>query len=149
MTGSKRLGELLLEAEAITAEDLERALEIQSSSGERLGSVLLRLHMVDSRLLGALLARQHGVEAVDLAVALPQPRALALLSREQAHRLGCLPLRVVGDEVEVVFTDPMDARVVAEVERTVGRPVRRLVAPQTSVFAAIMRHYPPEGPRRR
>ena len=61
MTATKRLGELLLEAEAITAEDLARALEIQSTSGEKLGSLLLRLHMVDARLLGALLARQKGV----------------------------------------------------------------------------------------
>lgn len=30
-----------------------------------------------------------------------------------------------------------------------GREVRRLVAPQSSVYAAIMRHYPPEGRRRR
>lgn len=146
---TKKLGELLLEAEALTAENLARALEIQSASGERLGSLLLRLHLVDSRLLGAVLARQQGVEAVDIAVETPEPRALAMLSREQAHRLGCVPLRLVGEDVEVVFTDPLDARVVAEVERAAGRPVRRLVAPQTSVFAAIMRHYPPEGRRRR
>ncbi len=146
---TKKLGELLLEAEALTAENLARALEIQSASGERLGSLLLRLHLVDSRLLGAVLARQQGVEAVDLAVETPEPRALAMLSREQAHRLGCVPLRLVGEDVEVVFTDPLDARVVAEVERAAGRPVRRLVAPQTSVFATIMRHYPPEGRRRR
>lgn len=149
MTATKKLGELLLEAEAITVEDLGRALEIQSTSGEKLGSLLLRLHMVDSRLLGTVLARQKGVDAIDLAGETPDPRALALLSREQAHRLGCVPLRLVGEAVEVVFTDPLDARVVAEVERVTGRPVRRLVAPQSSVFAAIMRHYPPEGRRRR
>ena len=115
MTTTKKLGELLLEAEALTPENLAQALEIQSASGERLGSLLLRLQMVDARVLRAALAHQKGVEAVDLAVETPEPRALAMVSREQAHRLGCVPLRLVGEELEVVFIDPLDGRVVAEV----------------------------------
>jgi type IV pilus assembly protein PilB len=149
MSQVRRLGELLVEAEAITEESLARALEIQSSSGERLGSLLLRLEMVDSQLLALLLARQHNVEPVNLQEEDPTPEALALLSREQAYEWGCLPVRVTDTEVAVAMIDPCDKRVLTEIERTTSRQVRRMVAPQTTIYQSIMRNYPPERGRRR
>jgi type IV pilus assembly protein PilB len=147
MTPSKKLGELLLEAEVITVDNLQHALEVQSGSGERLGSVLLRLELVDACLLASILARQQGVEAVDLQAERPTPEALSVLTREQAYRLGCMPLRLTADELAVAFMDPCDEQGVSEVARVTGRQVRRLVAPQTTIYSAIMRYYPPEGTR--
>lgn len=144
MPQPRRLGELLVEAEAITEESLARALEIQSTSGERLGRLLLRLEMVDSGLLAMILARQHEVEPVDLQEEHPVPDALALLRREQAYELGCLPVRVSDTEVAVAMIDPRDGHAVTTIERLTGRQVRRMVAPQTVIYQAIMRHYPPE-----
>jgi hypothetical protein len=147
MTPSKKLGELLLEADVITVESLQRALEVQSDSGERLGSVLLRLELVDATLLASILARQQGVEAVDLQTERPTQEALGALTREQAYRLGCIPLRLTASELAVAFMDPCDEEGVSEVAHAAGRQVRRLVAPQTAIYTAIMRHYPPEGTR--
>jgi type IV pilus assembly protein PilB len=143
MTHRKKLGELLLEAEAITVDNLQRALEVQSASGERLGSLLLRLELVDARLLASALARQQGVEAVDLQVEMPSEEALGVLTREQAYRLGCVPLRVTADELAAAFIDPRDEQGVREVARVTGRQVRCLIAPQTTIYSAIMRYYPP------
>ena len=39
----KRLGELLLETEKITAEELEKALAFQKKTGERLGKAVVQL----------------------------------------------------------------------------------------------------------
>jgi type IV pilus assembly protein PilB len=147
MTQSKKLGELLLEAEVITVENLQHALDVQANSGERLGSVLLRLELVDACLLASVLARQQGVEAVDLRTELPTPEALSVLSREQAYRLGCIPLRLIAGELAAAFVDPCDEQGVSEVERIADRQVRRLVAPQTTIYSAIMHYYPPEGTR--
>ncbi|HNX49676.1 MAG TPA: hypothetical protein PLS53_10900 [Thermoanaerobaculaceae bacterium] len=147
MTQSKKLGELLLEAEAINVKSLQRALEVQSGSGERLGSVLVRLELVDAHLLASALERQQGVDAVDLLVERPSSETLGILTREQAYRLGCVPLRLTGDELTVAFMDPRDEQGVQEVARVTGRQVRCLVAPQTTIYSAIMRYYPPEGTR--
>lgn len=147
MTPSTKLGELLLEAEVITVDNLQHALEVQLGSGERLGSVLLRLELVDASLLASTLARQLGVEAVDLKAERPTPEALSVLTREQAYRLGCIPLRLIDGDLAVAFMDPCDEQGVGEVARATGRQVRRLVAPQTAIYTAIMRHYPPEGTR--
>jgi type IV pilus assembly protein PilB len=147
MTPSKKLGELLLEADVLTVDNLQHALDVQSASGERLGSVLLRLELVDASLLASVLARQQGVEAVDLQAERPTPEALSVLTREQAYRLGCMPLRLTTDELAVAFMDPCDEQGVSEVARVAGRQVRRLVAPQTAIYSSIMRYYPPEGTR--
>ena len=147
MTPNKKLGELLLEADLIAVDNLQHALDVQSTSGERLGSVLLRLELVDASLLASVLARQQGVEAVDFRTERPTPEALSVLTREQAYTLGCMPLRLTSDELAVAFMDPCDEQGVREVVRLAGRQVRRLVAPQTTIYSAIMRYYPPEGTR--
>jgi type IV pilus assembly protein PilB len=137
----KRLGDMLLEAEVITAEDLQRALEIQQSSGERLGSILIKLEIVDSRMLSELLGAQHSVDGVDLRDTKPSKEALALITPEMARRLGCLPLALDDDTLSVAMVDPRDEALVAELVRHTGKKVRRMVAPQTTIYSAIVQYY--------
>jgi type IV pilus assembly protein PilB len=137
----KKLGELLLEAAAITADDLQRALEIQQTSGERLGSILVRLDIVDSRMLASVLGAQQNVDGIDLRDNKPTADALALLTPELARRLGCLPLRLDSGILSVAMVDPRDETVVAELVRHTGKQVKRMVAPQTMIYSAIVQYY--------
>ena len=41
-----RLGEMLLERQFVTAEDLERALELQKERGEKIGKILDRCRIL-------------------------------------------------------------------------------------------------------
>ena len=141
IVAQKKLGELLLEAQAITPEELERALEIQQSSGERLGSILLRLEMVDSKMLSSVLGKQQEVEGVDLLETRPRAEALGLLTAQEARRLGCVPLWLEGDLLAVAMVDPRDEAVVLELARRTGRRIKRLIAPQTMIYSAIVQHY--------
>ncbi len=137
----KKLGELLLEAHAITSEELERALEIQQSSGERLGSILLRLEIVDSKMLSSVLGKQQDVEGVDLREVKPTREALALVKGALAHHLGCIPLWVEGETLAVAMVDPRDEAAVLELARHTGRRIKRLIAPQTMIYTAVVHHY--------
>ena len=57
----RKLGDLLLENDLITPEQLDRALIEQGKTGERLGVVLCRLKIIDSAALLRLLAVQYQV----------------------------------------------------------------------------------------
>src|SRR2546428_7206582 len=62
---SRRLGELLVAQGLITQDGLARAIA-QKGTSERLGSVLLRLHLLaEEQLLGSL-SRQHGGPSIAL-----------------------------------------------------------------------------------
>ena len=87
-----RLGEMLLERKLITAEDLERALEIQKERGEKLGKTMVDLGFVAMRDVLTALSEQLGMALVTIdgppASSPPLPVPTALSSSPRARRRG-------------------------------------------------------------
>ena len=69
------LGECLRQAGVIAETDLQAALVEHRRSGERLGSVLVRMHLATERQVAGALASQLGLSSVDLAEHSPEPSA--------------------------------------------------------------------------
>ncbi len=136
----RKLGEILIGRGAIDRTTLLDALSIQRATGERLGSILLRLEAVDASLLAAALGEQHRVEPADLARP-PSPEALTRLPAAVAYRLATLPLEVREGRLVVAMADPTDAAAVAAVEDAAGMPVEPRVAPLTALYRGIRRAY--------
>ncbi|PWH17981.1 MAG: glycosyl transferase [Anaerolineae bacterium] len=61
-----RLGEALVKEHLLSAQDLQRALEIQQRTGERLGRILIALGLVKRQQLYQVLAKLWGLPFVDL-----------------------------------------------------------------------------------
>lgn len=141
----KKIGEILRETQAISEENLQRALEVQRATGERLGGTLLRLQFVDSDILATALGEQYGVEGVNLDAAAPSAEALGLLSYDEALQCGCLPLWCDDESVGIATADPRDQELVERVTRLTGLAAKTFVAPQSAIYRAIKRHYRPEG----
>jgi general secretion pathway protein E len=68
---TRRIGELLIEARAVHAQDVERALQLQAAAGGRLGSILFRTGAVSEEALLRALSQQ--LEAPVLGVDVPLP----------------------------------------------------------------------------
>jgi general secretion pathway protein E len=108
---TKKLGELLLAQGKLSAADLERALEVQRSVGQRLGQLLIQLGIVSEVDVYAALADQMGIPLVR-AEAFPVDRpdfgalnAAFLLS----HRaLPLADVRSDGPPPSFVSSDPRD-----------------------------------------
>ncbi|TYB33843.1 MAG: type II secretion system protein GspE, partial [Flexistipes sinusarabici] len=57
----KKLGEILVEKELITYEQLNKALKKQSETGDRLGKLLIKMDIVSEEQLFTFLSKQYGV----------------------------------------------------------------------------------------
>ena len=68
---AKRLGELLVERNAVQADDVARALQIQRSVGGKLGALLVRTGALSEDILLRTLAEQQGAEYLREAADLP------------------------------------------------------------------------------
>lgn len=66
LTLSMRLGEALVQQGLLSPQDLQRALEIQNRTGERLGRILISLGLVKRQQLYQVLAMLWGLPFVDL-----------------------------------------------------------------------------------
>ncbi|MDJ0788730.1 MAG: ATPase, T2SS/T4P/T4SS family [Myxococcota bacterium] len=121
-----RLGELLIELGALTAEDLDQALEIQRQSTDeksRIGDVLLEHHFIDERRLYEALSVQLGFPFVDLETTFVDADLLAEAPLKWCKQHAFLPFRRSEDRVVVVFGDPLDRDSVAAAAQVYGEDV--------------------------
>jgi hypothetical protein len=137
-----RLGELLVEARAITRAQLEQALHHQRTAGGRLGTNLVELGFIDEKTLSSLLAAQLRIPSATASqIDRADPRALELLTAQAAERLRAVPLRLDNGKLWIAMAEPTDRDAAEELQRLTGKPVRTMVAPELLIQYALERHY--------
>jgi type IV pilus assembly protein PilB len=136
----RRFGELLINAGLASAADIAAALEQAQTSGKRLGQVLVERGTVTDADIARVLADQLGNDVADFRALTPDPDAICLLDESTARRLVALPIRIVGDSVEVAVADPT-APGVTRVQEAIGRTVIPQVATRQEITLAIGNSY--------
>ena len=135
--GPKRLGDLLAAKGKITAEQLRDALLTQSSQGERLGSTLVALGLLDERELAEGLAEQSGLVLVDLARENIDKSVATLLPESAANNLVAIPIRSDGQRIEVAVADPFAPDIQQKLIEHLGKPVRLHVAAGPDILQTL------------
>ncbi len=135
------LGQRMIEAGLLKAEELETALAHQSVQGKRLGELVAELGLVDEARLLPLLGEQLGVPGVRLREGLIDPVAIAMVSREWAQKLAALPLICVHNELTVAMADPDDLDAIDALRRLSGKRIRPVFALRSSIQRLIARCY--------
>ncbi len=134
-----RLGELLLELGTIEPDDLLDTLAAQAGipaeDRRRIGGMLVDAGLIDEVGLASALSRQFGVPLADLRMESPTTEAIEAVPEELAREHGVVPLRVVGDRVQIVSADPYDTEAIRALTHHCGR-----VALLIGSMADIERH---------
>lgn len=136
-----RIGDLLVETNVITEEQLETALALQQGTEARLGDVLLALRYLDERDLRAALAKQFRVRFADLDE-FTLDRGLARLiapAYARAHRV--VPVARSGDRLTVLMDDPADAATRDALGAATGREVEVVTTTAAAFRRAFTRVY--------
>jgi hypothetical protein len=102
------LGALVVEAGLLTPADLEWALEEASDRRRRLGEVLIEEEYVSRDDLVRLLAEQRGMPFLDLTALEPDPDAVRLLPVSTARLFRTLPVGFAKGLPVVAVADPTD-----------------------------------------
>jgi type IV pilus assembly protein PilB len=134
VAGRPRLGELLLARQLVSPDALREALLAQSDADDRhrLGDVLVERGALDEASLTRALADQFGLEVADLRAIQPSDEALARLPEAVARSCNAVPVRTLGDALEVVVADPTP-EVRAALAEAIRGPIELLVASPTDV----------------
>lgn len=131
------LGKLLCLHRAARREDVEAALDRQSHDGRRLGELLLEREAVTPAGLTAALADQWGVPAADLSATPPDVQLIDRMGADWCLRHRCLPWRSVGGAVLVASSDPARFETArAALSERLG-PVYMAAALETEIEASI------------
>ncbi|MGL5285231.1 MAG: MSHA fimbrial ATPase MshE [Aeromonas sp.] len=103
-----RLGDLLVQEQIISDDQLQLALQQQRQTGRKLGATLIDLGFISEMQLLTFLARQLDVPFFDLNTLTIDARAVSLLPEVQARRYRALVVNLTGDVATVAMSDPAD-----------------------------------------
>ncbi|HUG87654.1 MAG TPA: ATPase, T2SS/T4P/T4SS family [Actinomycetota bacterium] len=140
MRKTKDLGEVLVDEGLISEGDLGKAQEEQERSGRSLGRVLLDLNLVDETKLVEALARQIGLEFVDLGDQQVDGSAVALVPEQVARRHRAIPISFEDSTLVVAMSDPSNVIALDDIRTITGFEVRAVVATAADVDAAINKY---------
>jgi type IV pilus assembly protein PilB len=145
-TARVRLGELLVEAQIITRQQLEDMLALQKRDGRRIGTLLVEGGLVSETQVTQILSQQLSVPWVSLYHIDFSRQLLNLVSQELADRYCLVPIfvrkvRGLGQTLYVAMDDPSDEKAQTEVSQFSGLPVRAMIAPPTDIRSAIHAYY--------
>jgi len=104
----RHLGEILYKAGLVEKQALINAIKTSKSNNKRLGQVLLELGLINEDTLTKAIAKQHGLEYVNLDKITIPPDAFKLIPEEIIKRHKILPLGMNNGRLKVLISDPSD-----------------------------------------
>src|SRR4029078_5959884 len=137
-----RIGELLLKEKLITAEQLQQALGQQKSNGGKLRYNLVKMGFVKDEQITALLSKQYGVPAINLASFKIDLTIIKLVPTETARKYQIIPLSRSGSTLTIAMTDPTNVFAMDDIKFMTGYTVEPVGASEVAITDAVEKYYP-------
>jgi type IV pilus assembly protein PilB len=138
---SNRLGDVLVKAGKLTAQQLQQGLAYQKEKGGRIGSAFVKLGILTEKELVELLSQHFGVPAIDLARVEIDEGVIKILPADVARKYTILPVAKVGAKVTLAMIDPTNVFAMDDIKFMTGYNVDPVVASETALRAAIDKYY--------
>ena len=140
LTKRKRLGDLLVESNAITNEQLEYALA-NKSRDEKLGDFLIKQNYLTEQQLIEVLEFQLGVPHINLSQVAIDQEILHLVPGELAKRAYIMPYKKDKNKLYIAMADPMDFFSIEEVRMATGCQIETSIAAKDDLYRTITKYY--------
>jgi len=137
----KYLGELLIEAGVITAEQRDKAMQEQKRLGKRLGETLVSLGFITEDVMAKALSAQMGLPFKELRFMSVTPGVLELVPEPLARKHKALPLEIHNGRLTVAMSDPLNVFAIDEIKRVARMPVDTVVITESELLSALDRYY--------
>ena len=139
-----RLGDVLINEQVITQEQLDKALGMQRGSGRKLGEVLVDEGIITEDAMARALSRQLGIDMIELQnVKIPE-EILKLVPSNVLKKHKMIPFEYAPDSVNVLrvaMSDPMDMYAMDDISIITNLQVEAVAATTRSVMLALDKYY--------
>ncbi|NTV30011.1 MAG: hypothetical protein HGA80_08035 [Candidatus Omnitrophica bacterium] len=144
--GSDRrlIGEILVDQELVTQEQLREALRRQQEigRGEYLGEILVRLGYAEDIDIVTALGLQCNLPFIAISKQAISTEVLRNIPAEVARRNRIIPLNRSGNILSVVMQDPLQDDARDELERFTGCHIAAFISTRAEIELALARFYP-------
>ncbi len=137
-----RLGELLIEEGALTAQQLESALAYQKEHiGLHLGEVLLALGFSTKEQINVALANKLGFPSVTLGEFEITPSVLSKLPADIALQYNVLPLALYNNRLVVAMENPLDWEAMEVLRFNTNHAIEAVITSRADISRALDTYY--------
>ncbi|MEW6202825.1 MAG: ATPase, T2SS/T4P/T4SS family [bacterium] len=137
----KRIGDLMVEHGLITEKQLRDTLEVQRSSGELIGKILVNLGYVTETDILKMYALQIGVPFVDLSRIKIVPTIAKSLPPHVAQRHMIIPISKDRKKIVLAMANPLNVFAIDEVKLVTGLDVVPVLAHEEQLMLAVHANY--------
>jgi type IV pilus assembly protein PilB len=145
VTDGTPLGSLLIDEGLLTEAQLDAAVAEQARSGKPLGRLLIEQGTISEAELVRTLARQVGLEFVDLNDRTIDGSVAALVTESLARRYQAIPVGWEDGKLVVAMADPSNVFAVDDIRALAGAEVRTVVATASQIIETIERFFRVDG----
>jgi type IV pilus assembly protein PilB len=139
-----RLGDILVEQDVISQEQLMQALPAAKNAGKRLGEWLVESGMTTEVKIAKALQYQLGYKYIDLASVQIDEEVVKLVKGDILRKHLMMPYEYDPrnpNVIRVAMVDPMDIMAIDDIEIITNLQVEPVVATTTAVMAALDKYY--------
>ncbi len=144
---TERLAKILLKAQLIDELQLRSAMAKLGSWGGRLPKVLADLGFADEEEITAAIGKALGHPVTHLGTVIKDNQALARLDVKFCDEQAVFPVALKERVMSLAMVDPSELDVIDAAKARSGTRIQPLLASETSIRHAIMRHYRGQEPK--
>ncbi len=137
MAAKKKIGEILVEFNYITEEQLKQVIDNQENNDKRLGELLVENGYISEDELNQVLEFQLGIPFVDLSKFSLNPGLAEYIPEQLARKYQAVPLEMSRGKLKVAMTDPSDLVAVDDLERAANEKIEPVIANRKDVKRAL------------
>jgi MSHA biogenesis protein MshE len=136
-----QIGKILLEKNIITQEQLDAAMQLQKTSGRKLGQVLVEMGYVKENQLYEILSEQLNIPFIELKHYSVNKDVVHLLPEITARRLRCMVLNKDADGLLIGISDPQDIFAMDELGTILHEPMHFAMVRENDLLKMIDLYY--------
>lgn len=140
-TQKRRLGDILLEQNLITEDQLREAIGIQRNGEGNLAQILVEKGYLDEEDLVVTLSEQLGIPHIRVSNYKIPKEVLAEVPESLARQYCMLPVSVTGDVLTLAMADPLNILALDDLRMLTRYEIEPVVAVESELHAAISKHY--------
>ena len=141
---TKKIGELLVQEGLVTTDQLNRALDEQRDSGERIGAALIKHGIIDEDILLEFIAKQFRCPQVNLLRLNASKEVAGLIPLDIMHKYQAVPFGLMGNTLHVAMSDPSNLFVIDDIRFLTRKNVQIHVASDNVIKKVIGTHFAAE-----
>ncbi|MBN2096992.1 MAG: Flp pilus assembly complex ATPase component TadA [Candidatus Omnitrophica bacterium] len=137
----EQLVNILTENKILTAEELNRALEIQKQKGGRLSNILVSLKLVNEKELMLALSKSLHIPPINLSKLNIKPEVIKIIPENVATHYQLIPISKIGDNLTVAVSDPLNIFALDDIRALTNYKVKTVLSTEEEIKETIKRYY--------